>query len=142
MARSRVGQSIRFEPALYQRIKDAASERGVSVNWLVEKLLAESLDRLIPVNEFSITRKPMADRERQGIPDLEFLTPDCPVCGLATEFDDGWFECSGCNIVWRLREGRAEAVEADQLKRTLNPLEQATTATTPASSGQIGPNDA
>lgn len=38
--------------------------------------------------------------ERDDIPDLEFLTPDCSVCGRYTEFDDGWFSCPECLIAW------------------------------------------
>lgn len=38
--------------------------------------------------------------ERSDVPDLEFLTPECPICGLGTTFDDGSFECEECRIVW------------------------------------------
>lgn len=56
MARTQVGQCFRFPPDLHQRLTAAADERGVSMNWLVGKLLDEALDRLLPVGEFSLTR--------------------------------------------------------------------------------------
>jgi hypothetical protein len=34
------------------------------------------------------------------IPDLEFSTPDCPICLQATDFDDGVFVCDVCHIGW------------------------------------------
>ena len=34
------------------------------------------------------------------IPDLEFNTPDCPICLTATDFDDGVFVCDVCCISW------------------------------------------
>jgi hypothetical protein len=33
------------------------------------------------------------------IPDLEFSTPDCPICYRATDFDDG-FSCDVCKVTW------------------------------------------
>lgn len=38
--------------------------------------------------------------ETEAIPDLEFLTPDCPVCSESTEVDDGWFLCMVCEVTW------------------------------------------
>lgn len=38
--------------------------------------------------------------ERRAIPDLEFLTPECPMCGLGTMFDDGSFGCEECEVWW------------------------------------------
>ena len=48
--------SIRLDPELYQKISVAAEERRVSKNYLVVKLLEESMDRLIPVAELKLTR--------------------------------------------------------------------------------------
>ncbi len=35
-----------------------------------------------------------------AIPDLDFWTPDCPVCDRSTDFDSDQFVCSECRIAW------------------------------------------
>lgn len=54
----RVSTGWRTTPALKQRLQEAADARGVGVNWLVERLLEESLERLVPVGELRLTRPP------------------------------------------------------------------------------------
>lgn len=34
------------------------------------------------------------------IPDLEFETPLCTVCGLSTNYDNECFACEECGITW------------------------------------------
>ncbi|HWD52305.1 MAG TPA: toxin-antitoxin system HicB family antitoxin [Acidimicrobiales bacterium] len=41
--------AVRLPPALHQRLREAAAERQVSANLLVEQAIAEYLDRLAPV---------------------------------------------------------------------------------------------
>ena len=48
--------SIRLDPDLYERVSVAAKERRVSKNYLVVRLLEESMDRLVPVAELKLTR--------------------------------------------------------------------------------------
>jgi hypothetical protein len=49
--------SFRLEPTLHHRLQAAATERGVTLTWLVNKLLGESLERLIPVDQLWLTQK-------------------------------------------------------------------------------------
>lgn len=42
---------------LADRVKVEADARGVTMSWFLGKLVAEGLDQLIPVEEFSLTRK-------------------------------------------------------------------------------------
>lgn len=48
--------------------------------------------------------------ERSDIPDLEFLTPDCSICGTSTDFDDGSFYCEVCCVTWKRSGYGHEAV--------------------------------
>lgn len=41
--------------ALHERLTKEAEARGVSVKWLVARLLGESVDRLVPAENFSLT---------------------------------------------------------------------------------------
>jgi predicted transcriptional regulator len=52
----RTNTAIRFPPELHERVQTAAKERDVSMNWLVNKAVADFLDRLIPVDEMKWTR--------------------------------------------------------------------------------------
>lgn len=45
-------------------------------------------------------RAEFAARREPTIPALEFLTPDCSVCGLSTECDSDTFWCVECRISW------------------------------------------
>lgn len=42
---------IRFDADVYERLVVESKARTVSVNWIVNRLIRESLDRLIPVEE-------------------------------------------------------------------------------------------
>lgn len=55
--RSRVNTAIRFDADVHARLVEAADERDLTVNWMVNRAVSEFLDRLLPVAEFSLTRK-------------------------------------------------------------------------------------
>ncbi len=48
--------AMRFPPEVHDQLKLAAEERGLSINYLVVKACEEFLRRLIPVEEFRLTR--------------------------------------------------------------------------------------
>ncbi len=48
--------SIRLPDELMGRIRVAAEERDLSVNWLIVKATEEFMDRLIPADEVRLTR--------------------------------------------------------------------------------------
>lgn len=48
--------AIRFTPELHERLRVAAEERDLSVNFLVNRAVEDFLDRLIPVDEIRWTR--------------------------------------------------------------------------------------
>lgn len=52
----RTSTAIRFVPEVHDRLVAAAEERDVSINWLVNRAVEQFLDRLIPVDEWEITR--------------------------------------------------------------------------------------
>lgn len=52
----RVSTQLRIERELHQRLQDAADDREVSVNWLATRAIEQFLDRLIPVDEWKLTR--------------------------------------------------------------------------------------
>jgi len=54
----RVSTGLRIDRELYDRIQDEAEARDVSTNWFICKLLAESMERLIPVDELVFVRPP------------------------------------------------------------------------------------
>ena len=56
MARTMTNTGIRLKPDVWGRLKIAAIERDLSMNYLAGKAIEEFLDRLIPVEEFSLTR--------------------------------------------------------------------------------------
>lgn len=45
-------------------------------------------------------RKEFAAQHEPEIPPLEFLTPECSVCGRSTECDGDTFSCVECRITW------------------------------------------
>lgn len=55
----RTATAVRFDPALHEALQETAEELGVSVNWLVNKLCEEGLDR-VDLTKFSLVRKPAA----------------------------------------------------------------------------------
>lgn len=52
----RTATAVRFPDDLLRRLRDAAEDRDLSVNFLVIKAVEEFLDRLIPAEEFRLTR--------------------------------------------------------------------------------------
>lgn len=69
-------RSLRLTPDLAARLAAAAAGHGVSANWVAERLIKEGLDRLIPPEEFRLTRlrdDEEPDRERVALDDDEYL---------------------------------------------------------------------
>jgi hypothetical protein len=52
----RTTTAIRLPDALHERLSVAATERDVSLNFLVTKAVEQFLDRLIPIDEMRWTR--------------------------------------------------------------------------------------
>jgi predicted HicB family RNase H-like nuclease len=52
----RVATAVRVPKTLHDRVRAAAQERQVGVNFLVVRALEEYLDRLVPVDELVRTR--------------------------------------------------------------------------------------
>lgn len=52
--------AVRLPPDLHDRLRVAAEERDLSVNYLVTKAVEEFLERLIPAEELRLTRDPVA----------------------------------------------------------------------------------
>lgn len=48
---------VRFSPDLHRRLADAAHERDLSINFLVNRAVEEFLDALIPLDEVVWTRR-------------------------------------------------------------------------------------
>lgn len=48
--------AVRLRPDLHEQIVKAAAEREVSVNWMVNRAIEDFLPRLIPIEEFTLTR--------------------------------------------------------------------------------------
>lgn len=53
---TRSSTGVRFPPELLARLHEAAEEREVSVNWIINRAVTEFLDHLIPVDEIVLTR--------------------------------------------------------------------------------------
>ena len=53
---SRTVTAIRLPAELHRRLRDAADDRDLSVNYLVVKAVEEFLERLIPADELRLTR--------------------------------------------------------------------------------------
>jgi len=49
---------LRLRPDLRERLVREAEARGVQPGWLANKLIEESLDRLLPPEQFRLTRPP------------------------------------------------------------------------------------
>jgi predicted transcriptional regulator len=56
MPKPRTTTAIRFPDDLHERLKTAADERDLSINFLVVKAVEEFLDHLVPASEFRLTR--------------------------------------------------------------------------------------
>lgn len=52
----RITTAVRLPAPIHERLKEAAEERDLSVNYLVVKAVEEFLDRLIPAEELRLTR--------------------------------------------------------------------------------------
>jgi predicted HicB family RNase H-like nuclease len=48
--------AIRFPEPVHERLRVAAGERDLSINFLVVKAVEDFLDRLIPADELRLTR--------------------------------------------------------------------------------------
>lgn len=56
MANARSTTAIRLPPDLHDRLKAAAEERDLSMNYLIVKALEDFLPRLIPASELRLTK--------------------------------------------------------------------------------------
>ncbi len=54
---SRTTTAIRLPDDLHERLRHAADERDLSINFLVVKAVEEFVDNLIPVEELRLTRQ-------------------------------------------------------------------------------------
>lgn len=64
--RPRTTTAVRFPPDIHAALVEAAEERDVSINWLVNRAVAEFLPRLIPVEEMLWTR-PVANQGTEPV---------------------------------------------------------------------------
>ncbi|MGO9197611.1 MAG: toxin-antitoxin system HicB family antitoxin [Acidimicrobiales bacterium] len=55
-SKNRMTTAIRFPEAMHEQLKEAADERDLSINFLVVKAVEEFLERLVPADEFRLTR--------------------------------------------------------------------------------------
>lgn len=53
--RGRTATAIRFRPDLHARLREAAVERDVPINYLVNRAVEEFLDALIPIDDVQFT---------------------------------------------------------------------------------------
>lgn len=67
-ASPRSATAIRFPTEMLEALHKAADERDVSVNWLVNRAVADFLPRLLPVDEVVWTRPTASssDRDSEG----------------------------------------------------------------------------
>jgi predicted HicB family RNase H-like nuclease len=52
----RTATAIRFKPEIHAQLVEAAQDRDLSINWLVNKAVEQFLDQLLPVDEIVYTR--------------------------------------------------------------------------------------
>jgi hypothetical protein len=52
----RINTYIRLDKELHAELSNAAAERDLSVNYLVSRAIEEFLDRLVPADEWKLTR--------------------------------------------------------------------------------------
>ena len=53
--RGRHSTAIRFDPDVYDRLAAESEARMVSINWIVNRLVAEGLERIVPVEDMRLT---------------------------------------------------------------------------------------
>lgn len=58
MTTERRARQVRLDPDVDARLEEAAAERMVSASWLVNRLVRDGLERLVPVDELRLTRPP------------------------------------------------------------------------------------
>lgn len=63
MKPARSATALRFDPDLHERLRAEAERRGVSLNWLVNRLLKEALEALAPIEQ-RLTTWPANEEER------------------------------------------------------------------------------
>ena len=61
MPKDRTTTAIRFPDEIHERLRVAADERDLSINYLVVKAVEEFLHNLIPVEELTLTRRAPAN---------------------------------------------------------------------------------
>lgn len=54
----RVSTVIRLPHPLHRKLKEAAEDRDLSMNYLATKAIEDFMDRLIPADELRLTREP------------------------------------------------------------------------------------
>jgi predicted transcriptional regulator len=54
--KGRTATAIRFPDPIHERLREAADERDLSINYLVVKAVEDFLERLIPAEELRLTR--------------------------------------------------------------------------------------
>jgi hypothetical protein len=54
--KQRTTTAIRFPEQLHEQLKQAADARDLSINFLVVKAVEDFLERLVPADEFRLTR--------------------------------------------------------------------------------------
>ena len=54
--RARTTTAVRLPEDLHEELRQAADERGFSVNFMVTKAVEDFIRRLIPANELKLTR--------------------------------------------------------------------------------------
>lgn len=55
--RGRHSTAIRFDAEVYERLVSESEARMVSINWIVNRLVAEGMERMVPVDEMRLTRE-------------------------------------------------------------------------------------
>lgn len=54
-ARSRTTTAVRFDADLHARVMAEAEARDVSMNWIINRLVREGLERMVPLTELRLT---------------------------------------------------------------------------------------
>jgi predicted transcriptional regulator len=54
--KARINTAVRLPPELHERLLNEAGARDLSANYLMVRAIEEFLDRLVPVDEWKLTR--------------------------------------------------------------------------------------